>query len=126
LQHPKSQTLILEEAMPMIKNPSFGDVYFAELPDTGGRVIHGRRPVIVVSNHGRPALTVIPLTRTKLNRDSIRIGRECGLAQPSTVLTEQVQCIDRKQLRDFKVTLPPAVMGQIQAALFSGLGTGAA
>lgn len=101
-----------------------GDVFYAELPDTKSRVIHGRRPVVIVSDHNRSTISVIPMTTTKQKRQSathVHVGKEHGL-RPSTVLAEQIQCVDRAQLCRFVTHLPEPVMGQIQAAVFSGLG----
>lgn len=102
-----------------------GDVFFAELPNTGGRVINGRRPVVIVSNRTRSTVSVLPVTTTPQKNalsTHVKLGPECGLERPSTALAEQLLCLDIAQLRRFVSHLPRNKMQEIRSAIFSNLG----
>ena len=99
-----------------------GDIFFAELPDTGSRVINGRRPVIIVSNRTRSTISVLPVTTTPQKNTvptHVKLGPESGLERPSTALAEQLQCLDIAQLRRFVAHLPHNKMQEIRSAIFS-------
>lgn len=85
---------------------SYGDIYFAELPEIAGTSVqHGRRPVIVVSNNRNnkysSLVTVVPLTSriTKAKLPTHVLVEGYGLSTPSLMLGEQILTIDRECLR---------------------------
>lgn len=81
-----------------------GDIWMATLLDTGGDVLRGRHPVIVVSsdltNRNSGVVTVVPLT------SSVKPPMLChvkvsgfGLRKQSTALVEQLTTIQKDCLR---------------------------
>lgn len=80
-----------------------GDIWRAALAETPGCVIHGNRPVIIVTNDTAnrysTLVTVIPLTSTdkRLLPCHVRISG-FGLRNASIALTEQVVTISKERL----------------------------
>lgn len=81
-----------------------GDIFWMALDiQSDSRIIHGKRPVVVVSNNTAnrfsPIVSVIPVTRQikkTLPTHVMVVGY--GLPDPSTILTEQVLSIDKSNL----------------------------
>jgi mRNA-degrading endonuclease toxin of MazEF toxin-antitoxin module len=101
-----------------------GDIFWANigmLPDSN--IIHGRRPVIVISNNNAnifsPIITVLPLTcRDKKPLSTHVLITGFGLRYPSTVLTEQVLTIDKSILQQKISSIAKTdTMKQIEACL---------
>ncbi len=86
-----------------------GELYWANLPDRGGREQRGKRPVLVWQDmeafSGLPTVVIIPLTS---KMDTLRFtgtlavqpSHENGLASPSVVLVFQVGACDLRRLED--------------------------
>ena len=99
------------------------EVYTAEMPDNGTRTIRGPRPVAVLAVRGA-MVTVVPMTTTvqkKKYAHHVSAGPEHGLARPSTLLTEQLTCIDKALIRRFVTRLPDEKMREVKAAISAGL-----
>lgn len=109
-----------------------GDIYFVDF----GQNIEsnkqcGIRPAVIVSNNRAnehsPVITVVPLTgRTYKKRHlptHVFIPKSCGLDRNSLALAEQVEAIDKKNLREKRGHISAAaVMEQINQALQIQLG----
>ena len=88
--------------------PKFGELYFADL-QASGSVQGGRRPVLIVQNdignRHSPTVEIIPLSSRTQKADympthvTIQASEENGLSKNSVVLAEQVQTINRTQLK---------------------------
>jgi len=89
--------------MLMIKR---GDIYRMNCAKrTDSHIIYGERPVIVVSNDTAnrfsPVISVVPVTSRKRKLLPTHVAVEgYGLAEPSTVLTEQVLSVNKTDLLD--------------------------
>ena len=81
-----------------------GDLYLADLGDPGGSKQGGLRPVVILqnnrANHYAPTVTLAPLTSNieKKYRQPTHyyLEKAKGLSKPSTVLTEQIETLDKK------------------------------
>ena len=87
----------------------YGDIHWANLPDRGGRVQHGRRPVVIWQDAARfslPTVLVIPLTTTLATRNKfggtvlVHPTPNNGLSQPSVALVFQLGAIDARWIED--------------------------
>ena len=86
-----------------------GELYWANLPDRGGREQRGRRPVLVWQDKeafpGLPTVLIIPLTS---KMDALRFAgtlavqpsHENGLTSPSVVLVFQLGACDLRRLEE--------------------------
>jgi len=87
------------------------DIYWADLlklPNSS--IIHGYRPVIIVSNNQSnaysPLVTIVPLTSKEKRHLPTHIELDgFGLQKVSIVLTEQLLSIDKSYLRDYIGTI---------------------
>lgn len=85
-----------------------GEIWMCSLPESGGSIQSGYRPVFIVSNDRNnqhsTTLNVIPLT-TKMKRRSLPCHVEIwdyeryGLTAPSTILVEQMMTINKSCLK---------------------------
>lgn len=87
-----------------------GDIYWVELPASGGREQAGRRLAIVLQDDayaaGSPLVVVVPLTTaTATTRFPatllLPVTPENGLTAESVALVFQVRAVDRNALRGF-------------------------
>lgn len=105
-----------------------GALFFAKLADVGGRVQNGMRPVLVIQNNAgnKFSQTTIVVPLTSRNKKSlpthIRVGKENGLSTNSTILAEQIICIDKAQIGRFVGQLPESIMKQVDRALAVSIG----
>lgn len=85
-----------------------GEIYYADFGEQGETSKQGGiRPAVIVSNNranaNSPVVTVVPLTARVWKKrhlpTHVRI-KGCGLGKPSMVLAEQVETMDKKNLRD--------------------------
>ena len=100
------------------------EIWFADLPVTGTRAIHGLRPVLVIAIYGN-LVSVVPLTSTTKKQKfshHIAVGPEHGLLKPSSLLTEQLTCIDKSLIRRFVTRLPEDITWQVKKAIISNFG----
>lgn len=106
-----------------------GDIYYVDFGDDYNSSKQcGIRPAVVVSNNRAnehsPIITVVPLTSKIHKKPSlpthvlIPYSADCGLDRSSMALAEQVETIDKAQLRDKKGNISDkGVMRQITRAL---------
>ena len=104
-----------------------GDIYFVDFGqniDTCKQ--SGIRPAVIVSNNRAnehsPVITVVPLTgRTYKKRflpTHVFIPKSCGLDRNSLALAEQVESIDKKNLREKRGHISDSdIMAQITQAI---------
>jgi mRNA interferase MazF len=107
---------------------SRGAIFYADLPNVGGNVINGMRPVVIIQNNTRnsqsPTTLVMPLTsrNKKPMPTHIKLKQGQGLDRDSTILAEQVICINKSQLGRFVTRLPESVMQHVDSALALSIG----
>lgn len=109
-----------------------GDIYFVDF----GQNIEsnkqcGIRPAVIVSNNRAneysPVITVVPLTgriyKKRFLPTHVFIPKSCGLDRNSLALAEQVEAIDKKNLREKRGHISDAaIMEKINQALQIQLG----
>lgn len=107
------------------KIPRTGEIWFCQLPEVGGSVQKGERPVLVVSNNlnNRYSTTVniIPMT-SKEKADFpahvyISEPEKCGLPWPSTILAEQITTIPKEWLGNRVGELDEHMMRKVGEAI---------
>lgn len=100
----------------------YGDVFWADLPDRGGREQQGRRPVVIwqdTTNFSLPTVLVIPLTG---NLSALRFPATVsvqpsatnGLSNPSVALVFQLGACDVQRLRTRLGELDAADLARLQ------------
>jgi mRNA interferase MazF len=86
---------------------SIGDIYWVDLPRSGGRSQFGRRPAMVIQDEkyagNLPTVLVVPLTSTQkalrfAGTTPIIATSESGLKNDSVALVFQCLAIDRRQV----------------------------
>lgn len=104
-----------------------GDIYYVDF----GQNIEsnkqcGTRPAVIVSNNRAnehsPVITVVPLTSRIYKKHflptHVFIPKEYGLARNSLALAEQVEAIDKKNLREHRGRITDiGIMDQITKAI---------
>ena len=82
-----------------------GEIYWFDFGHSSGSIQNGRRPAIVIQadNFNENSLTTVVVAITSVHKCShlpshIFIGEECGLAQPSMILLEQIRTINQESL----------------------------
>lgn len=81
------------------------DIHIAFLPQSGGSVQYGIRPVLIVQNNKGNAnsstVIVAPITKQHKHKlpTHVKINPDTGVTSPSIVLCEQLQTIDKMMLR---------------------------
>lgn len=107
----------------IVNNVKRGRIYLANLGNQFGSVQSGKRPVVVISNPKNnkfsPVVNVLPITSKRKNNIPVHvnIGMECGLKKESTVLTEQVITIDKRQLIEYVGSCNNKTMAEITRAM---------
>jgi len=97
--------------MNQLKNPQRLDVYMADLPDVGGSIQNGYRPVIIIQNDignaNSTTLIVVPLTsKQKRNMPThVYIKSGGGLRKQSVALCEQIMTISKSWLCHYVSTI---------------------
>ncbi|WP_304428022.1 type II toxin-antitoxin system PemK/MazF family toxin [uncultured Clostridium sp.] len=102
-----------------------GDVYYANLGKNKGSVQGGVRPVVIVQNNVgnkfSPTLIVVAITtKSKKNKQPTHVTIEKELSrlqEDSIVLLEQIRTINKKDLREYVMTLSEDKMRDIDKAL---------
>ena len=86
-----------------------GDIYYVDFgQNIDSNKQCGIRPAVIVSNNRAnehsPVITVVPLTSRTYKKRSLPthvfIPKGCGLERNSLALAEQVEAIDKKNLRE--------------------------
>ena len=112
----------------MSMNIHRGSIYMASLPITKNSSVQGGfRPVLVVQNNTgntfSPTVQVIPLT-SRIKRDlpihTTIIGH--GLDKESTILTEQMQTIDKTALKQYIGRVDDDTMEKVNVCIMIQLG----
>lgn len=87
---------------------SRGDLFYYDFGDRVGSVQSGERPVLVVQaddyNKNAPTVIVAAVTSVIKKRylpSHIMLGDKFGLKKPSMVLLEQVQTVNKDELREY-------------------------
>jgi mRNA interferase MazF len=85
-----------------------GDLYYYDFGNCTGSVQSGERPVLVVQaddyNHNAPTIIVAAVTSVMKKRylpSHIELGENFGLKKPSMVLLEQVQTVNKSELKEY-------------------------
>lgn len=102
-----------------------GDIYYVDFGKEDGSKQGGIRPALIVSNNkankNSPVVTVVPLTarvwKKKYLPTHVRIAGN-GLRRPSMALAEQVETLDKSNLKDkIGEVTDEKVMDQVTIAL---------
>ena len=103
-----------------------GDIYWAELPEVGGREQHGLRLVVVLQdkNYTRrlPTILVVPLTSTRAALQfagTLPIAKTAqnGLSYDSVLLVFQIRVLDKNRFHERMGELSAQMLDQIFAEL---------
>lgn len=84
-----------------------GEIYMADLPNIGGSIQSGYRPVLIVQNNignkYSPTTIVVPITTKKEQKQylptHVRANKQPGLKPNSTVLCEQIMTVNQDSLK---------------------------
>ena len=89
-----------------------GDLFYYDFGTRTGSVQSGTRPVLVIQaddyNRNAPTIIVAAVTGVIKKRylpSHILLGQEFGLKKPSMVLLEQLQTVNKDELRDYIGTI---------------------
>jgi len=103
-----------------------GDVFIAELPGAIGVEQDKTRPVVIVTNNTANELgglvTVVPMTAQAKKELPTHVTIKTPAGKINIVLCEQIRSIDKLRLHDYKYTVDPAYMADIDRALKVQLG----
>jgi mRNA interferase MazF len=108
-----------------------GDVYWIELPDSGGREQSGRRPAVIIQDDtyaiSLPTTIVIPLSSAMAalrfpGTTQVKATEMSGLRTDSVALAFQIRAIDRSRIKEQIGTVTPAELAEIQEELGKLLG----
>ena len=106
-----------------------GDIYFANLGSRNGSEQCGKRPVVIIQNNlGKahaPTLTVVPITSIlkKPYLPTHFVFYPNGkMKQPSMVMAEQTQTIDKKRIISYVCKMDEAQMEGVEKAVRIHLG----
>ncbi len=102
-----------------------GDLYYYDFGKKAGSIQSGERPVMVIQaddyNRNAPTIMVAAITSVVKKRylpSHIELGENYGLKKPSMVLLEQVQTINKDELKDYIGTVDDEqLMRHINATL---------
>lgn len=83
-----------------------GEIYMTELPNIGGSIQSGYRPVLIVQNNignkYSPTTIVVPITTKKEQKQylptHVRANKQPGLRHNSTILCEQIITVNQDSL----------------------------
>ena len=85
-----------------------GDLFYYDFGNRTGSVQSGERPVLVIQaddyNKNAPTIIVAAVTSVIKKRylpSHIQLGEDFGLKKPSMVLMEQVQTVNKEDLKDY-------------------------
>lgn len=85
-----------------------GDLFYYDFGNRTGSVQSGERPVLVIQaddyNKNAPTIIVAAVTSVIKKRylpSHIQLGEDFGLKKPSMVLLEQVQTVNKEDLKDY-------------------------
>ena len=85
-----------------------GEIYYYDFGERAGSIQSGYRPVIILQdshlNSYAPTVTVAAMTTAVKKRylpTHVVIGTSCGLKEPSMVLLEQMQTVNKNQLKKY-------------------------
>ena len=106
------------------------DIYIADLPQIGGSIQYGRRPVLViqndVGNKHSPTIIIVPLTSKHKKRMPTHVylpSEMTGLPRWSVALCEQIQTVPRDILiRKVGELAHDSVVTELRIAISSSLG----
>lgn len=105
-----------------------GDVCFVEFNSNEGSIQSGARPAVVVQNNignkYSPTVLVVPLTsksKKPLPTHVILPRGEAGLPQQSTLMAEQIQVVNKTQIKSFIGTLSERCIKQMNEAVRASL-----
>lgn len=105
-----------------------GDIFWADIPETGGSVTMGKRPALVVQNNiGNrygPTVIVTPVTSSLSKKRypiNVALPRDL-LPRLSEVRVNQILTIDRNRLGSWIAHMPKQAMAQVDEALRVSLG----
>lgn len=105
-----------------------GQIWYAELNGIGS-VQNSIHPIVVVSNRLNnlysPTICIVPLT-SKVKRllpTHVLLDKSTGIAKDSIILCEQIQTIDKSQLKNYiGIELNDNYMQKIERAMMIQLG----
>jgi mRNA interferase MazF len=108
-----------------------GEIWWAELKGEG-KVQRGLRPYLILQNQSgnlfAPTVIGVPLTSDSNNKRDLPthvfISKDEGLGKDSIVLGEQIQTIDKSQLKTKITTLSDQVMKMVNTAILTSLALG--
>ena len=83
-----------------------GEIYMTELPNVGGSIQSGYRPVLIIQNNignkYSSTTIVVPITTKKEQKQylptHVRANKQPGLKHNSTVLCEQIMTVNQESL----------------------------
>lgn len=85
-----------------------GDLFYYDFGNRTGSIQSGERPVLVIQaddyNNNAPTIIVAAVTSVIKKRylpSHILLGEDFGLKKPSMVLLEQVQTVNKEDLKDY-------------------------
>ena len=85
-----------------------GDLFYYDFGNRTGSIQSGERPVLVIQaddyNKNAPTIIVVAVTSVIKKRylpSHILLGEDFGLKKPSMVLLEQVQTVNKEDLKDY-------------------------
>ena len=106
--------------------PGRGDIHFVDFGDTGGNVIRGPHPAVVVQTdrlRRSSTVVVVPMTSTARAAEFAPpflvavTRRESGLARDGWIKCDQPMTLPAELLGPRAGRLTPAVLGRVGAAL---------
>lgn len=111
--------------MPLITNPSRGDIVRVRLSPVEGSEQAGERPALVLSpdiiNEHSPVILVAAFTSKKVDRvypfEVLVSPPEGGLTRPSKVLLMQLRSVDKQRLTGFYGRITDETMRKVEEAL---------
>lgn len=111
-----------------------GELYYADLGRGIGSEQEGCRPVVIlqndVGNTYSPTTIIAPISRRSHAKANLpthyHIEPTAGLAQPSTILLEQIRVIDKQRLGHRMGMLPKADIQGMEKALLVSVGLASA
>jgi mRNA-degrading endonuclease toxin of MazEF toxin-antitoxin module len=108
------------------REPRRGDIYWIDLPDAGGHVIRGRRPVLVIQTdrlHRSSTVIVLPMT-TSAKAAAFHPpflvearARDTGLRKSGWIKCDQPFTVPTVALGQRSGRLDPSVLGRVDAAI---------
>lgn len=102
-----------------------GDIFWADLGNSGGCEQGGVRPVVIlqnnIGNRYSPTVIVAAITsqanKAKLPTHVEISSQEYGLSKDSLILLEQIRTLDKKRIKGYAATLSTTDMEKVDRAL---------